>query len=98
MSGSATSSARFAIRIGLRYVKGLSTQQGERIERARDDLAFASAEDFAERTGLDEGTVARLSALIRQVGVWDLGFTPDVGVWPFLTAASSQRNTAEARA
>jgi error-prone DNA polymerase len=52
---------RFAVRMGLRYVKGLGRRQWERIRVARDDRAFISVEDFVDRAGLDEGTVSRLA-------------------------------------
>jgi error-prone DNA polymerase len=47
--------------MGLRYVKGLGTAQGERIVRARVERPFASVEDFVERTGLDARTTGRLA-------------------------------------
>jgi error-prone DNA polymerase len=52
---------RFAIRMGLRYVKGLGKGHWERIEAARRERPFASAEDFVERAGLDEGLTMRLA-------------------------------------
>ncbi len=52
---------RFAIRMGLRYVKGLGESEWKRIEAARGERPFASVADFVGRTRLDEGTVARLA-------------------------------------
>ncbi len=57
----AGSGERFAVRIGLRYVKGLHQAGGERIVTARDSGAFRSLDDFAARTGLDDGALARLA-------------------------------------
>ena len=52
----------YAVRMGLRYVKGLSGERdGRRIEAARADRPFASMEDFVRRTQLDEGVVRRLA-------------------------------------
>ena len=52
----------YAVRMGLRYVKGLSRERdGRRIEAARADRPFASMEDFVRRTQLDEGVVRRLA-------------------------------------
>ena len=52
----------YAVRMGLRYVKGLSGERnGRRIEAARTDRPFASMEDFVRRTQLDEGVVRRLA-------------------------------------
>jgi error-prone DNA polymerase len=50
-----------AVRMGLRYVKGLGRKQWERIRDARDERAFGSVEEFVDRTGLDEGAVSRLA-------------------------------------
>jgi error-prone DNA polymerase len=51
----------FAVRMGLRYVKGLGRRQGERIREARDERPFESVEELVDRTGLDEGALARLA-------------------------------------
>ncbi|RMH39606.1 MAG: DNA polymerase III subunit alpha [Deltaproteobacteria bacterium] len=52
---------RFAIRMGLRYVKGLGPADGARIEGARAAAPFASIEDVVRRTGLDARRQARLA-------------------------------------
>ncbi len=59
--GTERASGPFAIRMGLRYVKGLGEGDWKRIEAARRQRPFASIEDFVRRTGLDEGAVARLA-------------------------------------
>ncbi len=51
----------FAIRMGLRYVKGLGENDWERIEGARHGGAFVSMEDFSRRTDLDEKALAELA-------------------------------------
>jgi len=51
----------FAIRMGLRFVRGLGERHWERIARARKERPFSSVADFVRRTGLDEGTVSRLA-------------------------------------
>ena len=52
----------FAVRMGLRYVKGLSKKEGERIVEARQrGGAFGSIPDFSERTGLEPHVAARLA-------------------------------------
>jgi error-prone DNA polymerase len=53
--------APLAIRMGLRYVKGLGEGDWKRIEAARGERAFESVDDFARRTRLDEGAVVRLA-------------------------------------
>ncbi len=54
--------SRFAVRMGLRYVKGLSrSRDGVRIETARGQAPFDSVEDFIARTGLDEEMSSRLA-------------------------------------
>jgi len=52
---------RFAMRLGLRYVKGLSQGDGERVVEARAGRPFVSLEDFSDRTGLDDGALSRLA-------------------------------------
>jgi error-prone DNA polymerase len=52
---------RFAVRMGLRYVKGLGKGQGEKIEGTRRERPFNSAGDFVGRTGLNDGTATRLA-------------------------------------
>ena len=60
----------FAVRMGLRYVKGLRGEVGERIGEARGDRAFGSIEDLAQRAGLDAGVLTRLaeSGALRGIG------------------------------
>ncbi len=53
---------RFAVRMGLRYVKGLSeSRDWARIEAARGRVRFGSVADFVARTGLDERVAGRLA-------------------------------------
>ena len=53
---------RYAVRLGLRYVKGLSrTRDWPRIEGARRERPFASVEDLARRTGLGGDVLGRLA-------------------------------------
>ncbi len=51
----------FALRMGLRYVKRLGTNDGQRIEAARRAERFQDIEDFARRTRLNEGALEALS-------------------------------------
>lgn len=52
----------FAVRMGLRYVRGLSgSRDWARIAAARGQAPFDSVEDFAARTGLDEKAATRLA-------------------------------------
>ena len=53
--------ARFAIRMGLRYVKGLGESDGRRIEEAHASGPFAAVQEFTLRTQLNEGTLTRLA-------------------------------------
>jgi DNA polymerase-3 subunit alpha len=52
---------RFAVRVGLRYVKGLGEAHGRRIETARAEARFAELQDFTRRTGLDAGALVVLA-------------------------------------
>jgi error-prone DNA polymerase len=51
----------FAVRLGLRYVKGLGEANGERILAARGAAPFLSLADVARRTGLDAGALQALA-------------------------------------
>ncbi len=51
----------FAVRMGVRYVKGLGEGDWRRIEMARGERGFSCIEDFVLRTGLDDGVVSRLA-------------------------------------
>jgi error-prone DNA polymerase len=54
--------SRHAVRVGLRYVRGLRDDAGRRIVSARARGAFLSIDDFARRTGCDDGALERLSS------------------------------------
>ncbi len=57
---------RFAVRMGLRWVRGIQLAEGERIVGARRERAFASIEDFVRRahvTGRTHGSLAEAGAL-----------------------------------
>ncbi|HPQ71171.1 MAG TPA: error-prone DNA polymerase [bacterium] len=52
---------RMAVRMGLRYVKGVSDVDWQKIETAREMRPFASLSDFVQRTGLGENKVGALA-------------------------------------
>jgi error-prone DNA polymerase len=52
---------RWALRLGLRMIGGLSQTFAARIVEARRDRPFRSVDDFARRTGLTNKVLARLS-------------------------------------
>jgi error-prone DNA polymerase len=74
------SAGGFAVRMGLRYVRGLGERERESIGRARRTAPFASVGDFVRRTTLDEGvfgTLAEASAFDgfnadRRTALWDV--------------------------
>ncbi|HLN86674.1 MAG TPA: OB-fold nucleic acid binding domain-containing protein, partial [Candidatus Limnocylindrales bacterium] len=76
----ADSAGGFAVRMGLRYVKGLGEGEWESIGSARQAKPFASLEDFVQRTGLDEGSLSALAeagafesfAVGRRNALWDM--------------------------
>ena len=53
--------ARFAVRMGLRFVKGLGEEDWQRIRDARSRSDGKTVQDFALRTGIGEGALAALS-------------------------------------
>jgi error-prone DNA polymerase len=54
-------SSAFALRLGLRTIKGLSETFANRIVEARGERPFRSMEDFNRRTGLTSSTLTRLA-------------------------------------
>jgi error-prone DNA polymerase len=56
-----TGRARFAVRIGLRYVKSLGAGDYEKIDSARHAAPFVSVEDLSRRTGLDQRALSVLA-------------------------------------
>jgi error-prone DNA polymerase len=76
----AESADRFAVRMGLRYVKGLGEKDGKKITRARESAPFPSLQDFARCTGLDEGALSALAEagafdslqVTRRAALWDV--------------------------
>ena len=74
---------KFAVRMGLRYVKGIRSDESEAIITARENDSFTGLGDFSDRTRLNEGSLERLAesgALEglkgdRREALWDvLGF------------------------
>jgi error-prone DNA polymerase len=53
--------ASFGVRMGLRYVKGLHEAFATRVVAARHERAFASVDDFVQRTGCDVALRTRLA-------------------------------------
>lgn len=51
----------FAVRVGLRYVKGLSEKGGSKIAGSRRVAGFTSLQDLARRSGLDEASLEALA-------------------------------------
>jgi error-prone DNA polymerase len=62
----------FAVRMGLRYVKGLGKREWESITAARRAAPFTSVDDFVSHTTLDEGVLGTLA----EAGAFD-GFNVD---------------------
>ena len=75
----AESNGGFAVRMGLRYVKGLGDREWERIIGARRAAAFTSLQDFAWCTALDAGSLSALAEagafdslqIDRRTALWD---------------------------
>ncbi|MFZ9886937.1 MAG: error-prone DNA polymerase, partial [Myxococcota bacterium] len=73
-------SDRLALRMGLRYVQGLGTDDGARIEETARDRSFSSIADFVRRTGLDERKLTLLAEagafqdfhVSRRDALWDV--------------------------
>src|SRR5262245_44173647 len=84
------SAGDFAVRMGLRYVKGLGEREGQRILQARSVAPFASLQDFARRTVLDEGSLGALS----EAGAFDsLGIDRRTALWDVRRLAQAQKES-----
>ena len=70
----------WAVRMGLRYVKGLEREEWQRIERARQEAPFDSLRDFAQRTTLGAEALSALAeagalacfGLDRRTALWEV--------------------------
>jgi error-prone DNA polymerase len=75
------SAGGFAVRMGLRYVKGLAEREWKSISQTRGAVPFRSLQDFVRRTTLDEGALSRLAeagafdglSVDRRSALWDIG-------------------------
>ena len=76
----AESPGGFAVRMGMRYVKGLSENDWQRVVQARSTQRFASLEEFVRRTTLNESVLSALAeagafegfAIDRRIALWDI--------------------------
>jgi len=70
----------FAMRMGLRYVKGLGVREREKIESAVQRARCASLDEFVHETGLDEGSLCALAeagalesfGIARRPALWEV--------------------------
>jgi error-prone DNA polymerase len=68
----------FAVRMGLRYVKGLAESSWQRVAHARQERAFGSLDDFVRRSALDEGALSALA----EAGAFDnFGYDRRPALW-----------------
>ena len=67
-----------AVRIGLRYVRGLADRLVDRIDEARAERAFTDLEDFTRRSG---ATVDALESLATAGAFAGFGVTRRAGLW-----------------
>src|SRR4030095_6386494 len=61
LEASDDSAGGFAVRMGLRYVKGLRQTDWQRMEHTRRQAPFSTLEDFVQRSGLEEGVLRTLA-------------------------------------
>ena len=74
----ADSAGGFAVRMGLRYIKGLAERDWERILQTRQARSFESLEDFVRRTDLNESSLS----LLAEAGAFDgLGIDRRTALW-----------------
>ena len=74
----ADSAGGFAVRMGLRYIKGLAERDWDRISHTRQARSFESLEDFVRRTDLSESSLG----LLAEAGAFDdLGIDRRTALW-----------------
>jgi error-prone DNA polymerase len=89
----ATTSARvqpYAVRMGLRFVKGLGKADGEIVAQARQGGPFASLDDFVRRTQLEERKLTALAGAgafealgaARRPALWDVSRLAEEAAMP----------------
>jgi hypothetical protein len=69
-----------AVRMGLRYVKGLAQDGGRRLVHARSEQPYQSLDDLVRRSGLDVGSLVELAesgafdglGVDRRAALWDV--------------------------
>ena len=83
-------SARWAVRMGLRFVKGFGQKDGDRLLAAREIAPFASLADVARRTGLSRQV---LGALAEAGAFEDLGLSRRSALWEVPGAVNNTRMT-----
>jgi error-prone DNA polymerase len=82
-----TDSSVFAVRMGLRYVKGLAVEDGRRIEQSRTEGEFVSIENFVRRSGLGKKPLQKLA----EAGALEaLGQDRRQALWSVLQLAKAQ--------
>lgn len=78
----------FAVRVGLRYVKGLSREESGRIEAARQAAPFASVKDLVVRTGLDRARGRGILSALAEAGAMEaLAPSRRAALWKVLGAS-----------
>ena len=86
----AESAGGFAVRIGLRYLKGIGENDADRIVRARSAASFDSLEDFVRRTRLN----GRLLETLAEAGAFEsFGIERRESLWDVRRLAHAQRES-----
>ena len=94
----------FAVRVGLRMVKGLANRDAAAIVAAREDRAFASVDDLWRRAGVPSASLVQLAEadafqpsmrLARREALWAIKALRDEPL-PLFAAASTRENRAVA--
>lgn len=90
--------SRFAVRLGLRMVKGLANAHGAALVAARSDEAFASIDDLWQRGGVPQAALVQLAeadafrpslGLARREALWAIRALRDEPL-PLFAAASAR--------
>ena len=96
--------SRFAVRLGMRMVRGLSNRHAADIVAARGDRAFTSADELWRRAGVPAGALVRLAeadafrpglCLERREALWAIKALRDEPLPLFAAAAARAQETVQ---
>lgn len=90
MDSGTNNGGEFALRMGLRFIKGMGHIDYQKIQRARSSRPFISLFDFVHRTGLDRNLLIRLAEAAAFVG---FGLSRRQALWEVRSLVRGRHDT-----